>query len=84
MADCSWRASWTISAGVANYTLKNTQNQSYTIIPVTSNGGTTPIVQVTGNTIAVTLSCPQAVHKATSQAQSGPATLTGAALMASF
>lgn len=57
VADCAWRASWTLSAGASNYRLRNTKGQSSTIYPTNSTG--TATVQVAESSITVTLSCPQ-------------------------
>ncbi len=56
VANCSWRATWTLSANTGSYTLKNGSNQIFTVYPVTALNGV-PSVQVIGDTINVYLSC---------------------------
>lgn len=56
IADCAWRASWTLSDGATYYSYKNTSGRISTIYPANSSGATT--VQIAGSTIMVTTSCP--------------------------
>jgi YD repeat-containing protein len=54
--DCAWRSSWVLSEGATYYTYKTLAGRSSNVYPTNSSGGTT--VQVLGNTITVTASCP--------------------------
>lgn len=57
VADCAWRSQWTLVDGVLYYNFKNTAGQATNIYPRNSTGSTT--VQISGQTIVVTTSCPQ-------------------------
>lgn len=54
--DCAWRSSWTLSEGANYYTHRTVGGRTSNVYPVNSSGGTT--VQVAGNTITLTVSCP--------------------------
>jgi YD repeat-containing protein len=65
VANCSWRASWTLVPNATRYDLKNIQNQTTTIYPST---GTNPTVEISGNTLTVYLNCPYNTPDATEPA----------------
>jgi YD repeat-containing protein len=56
VANCAWRASWTLVPNARSYTLKNTQNQTTTVYPI--NGGSNPSVDIVGSTMNVYVNCP--------------------------
>ena len=56
ITECSWRASWTLSQGATYYSHRTVGGRTSNIYPVNSSGGTS--VQVTGDTITVTVNCP--------------------------
>jgi len=62
IADCTWRASWTLSDGATYYGYKTQSGRNSNIYPVISGGGTS--VQVVGNTITLTANCPSGESQA--------------------
>lgn len=82
VADCAWRASWTLSDGATYYYLRAVGGRSSYIYPVNSSGSTT--VQVLGTTIVVISNCPYGQPQAYEPASVKACNLDGCSDAASF